>query len=146
MPPDKVESAVGMTARHHEGGDVRQSLLHRADARRSLAGDPASSRSGCSAAKANSQALSVTIYAWFPRLIRGILGVDRHADRRARSRSFDLQNPVALEPRLSVRSEDPADRCPRIGSAIDIFTIWTLVLLIIGFAAMSQLLEGARRP
>jgi len=82
-------------------------------------------------------AFSVTTYAWFPRLVRGILGVIVMFTKSSLS-IYDLQNPVMsnlgflFDPKTS-----PVGYA--LGSAIDIFNLWSLVLLIIGFATMSKL-------
>jgi hypothetical protein len=82
-------------------------------------------------------ALAVTTYAWFPRLIRGILGVIVMLAKGSVS-IYDLQNPVMsnlgflFDPKTNPLAY-------AIGSSVDLFNIWSLVLLIIGFAAMSRL-------
>ncbi|HEY2091047.1 MAG TPA: Yip1 family protein [Thermoanaerobaculia bacterium] len=82
-------------------------------------------------------ALSVTIYAWFPRLIRGILGAIVVLTKGSMS-LYDLQNPVMSNLAFLF---DPKTQPVQyaLGSALDIFNIWSLVLLIIGMAAMSKL-------
>ena len=83
------------------------------------------------------QALSVTTYAWFPRLIRGILGAIVMLSKGSLS-IFDLQNPIMSNLGFLF---DPKTQPVQyaIGSALDIFNIWSLVLLIIGLSAMSKL-------
>jgi hypothetical protein len=82
-------------------------------------------------------ALSVTVYAWFPRLIRGILGAIVMLTKSSMS-IYDLQNPVMSNLAFLF---DPKTQPVQytLGSAIDIFNIWSLVLLIIGMASMSKL-------
>jgi hypothetical protein len=82
-------------------------------------------------------ALSVTIYAWFPRLIRGILGAIVMLTKGSMS-IYDLQNPVMSNLAFLF---DPKTQPVQyaLGSALDIFNIWSLVLLIIGMASMSKL-------
>ena len=82
-------------------------------------------------------ALSVTTYAWFPRLIRGILGAIVMLSKGSIS-LYELQNPVMSNLGFLF---DPKTQPVQyaIGSALDIFNIWSLVLLIIGLAAMSKL-------
>jgi hypothetical protein len=82
-------------------------------------------------------ALSVTIYAWFPRLIRGILGAMVMLTKSSMS-LYDLQNPVMSNLAFLF---DPKTQPVQyaLGSALDIFNIWSLVLLIIGLASMSKL-------
>ncbi len=82
-------------------------------------------------------ALSVTAYAWFPRLIRGILGAIVMLSKSSLS-IFELQNPIMSNLGFLF---DPKTQPVQytIGSALDVFNIWSLVLLIIGLAAMSKL-------
>jgi hypothetical protein len=82
-------------------------------------------------------ALSVTTYAWFPRLIRGVLGAIVMLSKGSLS-IFELQNPVMSN--LGFLFDPKTQPVPyAIGSALDVFNIWSLVLLIIGLAAMSKL-------
>lgn len=82
-------------------------------------------------------ALAVTTYAWFPRLIRGILGAIVAFSKSSLS-IYDLQNPIMSNLGFLF---DPKTQPVQyaIGSSLDLFNIWSLVLLIIGFAAMSKL-------
>jgi membrane associated rhomboid family serine protease len=82
-------------------------------------------------------ALSVTTYAWFPRLIRGILGAIVMLSKGSLS-IYELQNPIMSNLGFLF---DPKTQPVQyaIGASLDIFNIWSLVLLIIGLAAMSKL-------
>jgi hypothetical protein len=83
------------------------------------------------------QAMSVTTYAWFPRLIRGVLGVIVMFVK-SNLTLYDLQNPVMSN--LGFLFDPKTQQVGyAIGSAIDIFNLWSLVLLIIGLATMSRL-------
>jgi hypothetical protein len=81
-------------------------------------------------------ALSVTTYAWFPRLIKGILGAIVMLSKSSLS-LYELQNPIMSNLGFLF---DPKTQPVQyaIGMALDIFNIWSLVLLIIGLAAMSK--------
>lgn len=83
------------------------------------------------------QALSVTIYAWFPRLIRGILGAIVMLSKGTTS-LYELQNPVMSNLGFLF---DPKTQPVQyaLGTALDVFNLWSLVLLIIGLSAMSKL-------
>lgn len=82
------------------------------------------------------QALSITIYAWYPNLIRAIVSVVALLSKKTLT-MYTLQNPVAsnigyfMNPKLHPIAA-------AFWGSIDLFTIWTLILLIIGFAAMSR--------
>lgn len=81
-------------------------------------------------------AMSVTTYAWFPRLIRGILGAIVMLSKGSLS-IYELQNPIMSNLGFLF---DPKTQPVQyaMGSALDIFNIWSLVLLIIGLASMSK--------
>lgn len=82
------------------------------------------------------QAFSVTTYAWYPRLIKGILSTIVILSRKSVS-IWDLQNPVRSNLGfLFTPKTQPVQFA--IASSIDLFTIWSLVLLILGFAVVSQ--------
>lgn len=82
------------------------------------------------------QALSVTVYSWFPRLIKGVLGAVVMLSKGSMS-IYDLQNPIMSNLGFLF---DPKTQPVQyaIGSAVDVFNIWSLVLLIIGLATMSK--------
>ena len=83
------------------------------------------------------QAFSVTIYAWYPLLIKSILAVIIILNKNTTS-IFDLQNPVMSNPGFLL---DPKTQPMQfaLASSLDLFSIWSLVLMIIGFAAVSRL-------
>lgn len=83
------------------------------------------------------QAFSVTIYAWYPRLIKGILSTVVLLSRKSIS-IFDLQNPVMSNLGFLF---DPKSKPLQfaMASSIDLFAIWSVILMVIGFAAMSKL-------
>jgi len=83
------------------------------------------------------QAMAVTAYAWMPRLIRGVLGAIVTLAKGSVS-IYDLQNPLMSNLAFLF---DPKTQPVQyaVGAAFDIFNIWSLVLLIIGLAAMSKL-------
>lgn len=86
------------------------------------------------------QAFSVTLYAWMPRLIKGIITLVVVLTR-SNLGMFELQNPVASNPGFLI---DPKANLLLYTalSSIDIFSIWSLFLLIVGFAAVSRLTKG----
>jgi Yip1 domain len=82
------------------------------------------------------QALSITIYAWYPNLIRAIVSVAALFSKKTLT-MYTLQNPVASNIGYFINPKLHPIAAAFWGS-IDLFTIWTLILLIIGFAAMSR--------
>jgi hypothetical protein len=82
------------------------------------------------------QAFSVTTYAWYPRLIKGVIATIILLSRKSNS-IWEMQNPVRSNLGfLFAPKTQPVQFA--IASSIDLFAIWSLVLLIIGFAAISQ--------
>lgn len=83
------------------------------------------------------QALSITIYAWLPNIIRAIVSVAVVLSKKSLT-LYSLQNPVASN--FGYFINDPRLHPVEFAflSSIDLFTIWTLILLIIGFSTMSR--------
>ena len=83
------------------------------------------------------QAFSATTYAWYPRVVKGILGAFVLLSKKGIS-VWDLQNPVRSN--LGFLFEPKTQPVQfALGSSLDVFSIWSVVLLIIGFAAVSHL-------
>ena len=83
------------------------------------------------------QAFSVTTYAWYPRLIKSVLAVIVIMTKKSMT-IWDLQNPILSNLGFLF---DPKTQPVQfaLGSSLDLFNIWSLVLLIIGFTAVSRL-------
>lgn len=83
------------------------------------------------------QAFSVTIYAWYPRLIKSVLAIIVVLSKKSVS-VFDLQNPIRSNLGFLF---DPKTQPVQfaLGSSLDLFSLWSLALLIIGFAIVSRL-------
>ena len=82
------------------------------------------------------QALSVTIYAWFPLLIQGILGLIILLAKGSVP-AEQLPNLVMSNFGFLVNmKENPVAFA--VLSSLDLFTIWTLALYIIGFAFVAR--------
>lgn len=81
------------------------------------------------------QAFSVTLYAWFPQLIKGILMTIVIMTRKDVP-ADQLGNLVMSNPGFLL---DPKQQAVlhALVSSIDLFTIWTVVLFIIGFSFVS---------
>jgi Yip1 domain len=85
-------------------------------------------------------AMAVTMYAFLPGIIKTILatisllaGADPDA--------FRIDNPIATNPGFFLSStEHPA--LYKLASSIDVFTIWTMILMVIGFTCVSKAKKG----
>ena len=86
------------------------------------------------------QSFSVTLYAWFPQLIKGILMTIIIMTRKDVP-ADQLANIVMSNPGFLV---DPKQQAVlhALLSSIDVFTIWTLVLFIIGFSFVSRMTKA----
>lgn len=83
------------------------------------------------------QAFSVTLYAWMPRLIKAVIAVIVIVSRNTIS-IFDLQNPVMSNLGfLADPKQNPIAYA--LASSADLFAVWSVILLIIGFSIMSRL-------
>ncbi len=83
------------------------------------------------------QAFSATLYAWVPLLIKGVLAAVVILTRKTITLN-DLANPLRSNLAFAVDMKTNPMLFSLLGS-LDIFTIWTIVLMIIGFAALSRL-------
>lgn len=83
------------------------------------------------------QAFSITVYAWMPNLIRAVVSVVAILAKKSAITIYSLQNPVASNPGYFINPKLHPIEAAFLGS-FDVFTIWVLILLIIGFAAMSR--------
>jgi hypothetical protein len=83
------------------------------------------------------QAFSVTVYAWYPALIKGVIAFIVLLNRSGIS-MFDLQNPVRSNLGFLANPKTQPVLWALL-SSFDLFTFWLLALLIIGFAALSRL-------
>jgi hypothetical protein len=81
------------------------------------------------------QALSVTIYAWYPLLIKGVLALIVLISRKTIT-LHDIENPVMSNLAFLVNAKQHPIAAAFLGN-FDLFSLWTMVLLIIGFAAIS---------
>jgi hypothetical protein len=83
------------------------------------------------------QAFSTTTYAWYPRVVKGVLAAVVILSRNSLS-IFDLQNPLMSNLGFLF---DPKTQPLHfaLASSLDIFSIWSLILLIIGFSQVSRL-------
>lgn len=83
------------------------------------------------------QAFSLTLYAWVPRVIKGVIAVIVLMSRGNIS-LIDLQNPVMSN--LGFLADPKANPVGfALASSLDLFAVWSLILLIIGFAVATRL-------
>lgn len=85
-------------------------------------------------------AMAVTMYAFVPGIIKTLLAIVSllaGADPDA----FRIDNPIATNLGFFLSSsEHPA--LYKLASSIDIFTIWTMILMVIGFTCVSKAKKG----
>ena len=84
------------------------------------------------------QAFSATVYAWMPMLLAGILGTVVVLARGGLIDPQAMQTLVKSNPSFLVDIKEQPILFSLL-SSFDIFTIWLLILLVIGFAALSKL-------
>jgi hypothetical protein len=85
-------------------------------------------------------AMAVTMYAFVPTILKTLLatvsllaGADPDA--------FRIDNPIATNPGFFLSStEHPA--LYKLASSVDVFTIWTMILMVIGFTCISKAKKG----
>lgn len=86
------------------------------------------------------QALSVTVYSSMPQLIKSILALIVIMTKKTITLT-DLANPLRSNLAFLANMKQQPILFSLLGS-FDVFTIWMLVLLIIGFAAISRMSKG----
>jgi hypothetical protein len=86
------------------------------------------------------QAFSVTLYSWIPRVIKGVVGLAVLFSKSDLG-IFDLQNPVMSN--LGFLGDPKANPLLyAVLSSVDLFAIWSVILLVIGFSVASRLSRG----
>jgi len=83
------------------------------------------------------QAFSATLYAWIPQLLSSIIGTIVIVARGGLVDPEQMATMIKTNPGFLVDSKAHPMLFALLGS-LDVFTIWTVVLLIIGFAALSR--------
>jgi hypothetical protein len=86
------------------------------------------------------QAFSTTIYAWIPNAISGIV-MTIVAAAKGEVNPATMNTLVKSSPAFLVDMKDNPILFTLLGS-LDLFTIWTLILFIIGFSTLSRLSRG----
>jgi hypothetical protein len=84
-----------------------------------------------------SQAFSATLYAWMPQVISSIIGTIVAVARGGMLDPMQMATMVKTNPGFLADMKTQPMLFALL-SSLDIFTIWTIVLLIIGFAALAR--------
>jgi hypothetical protein len=87
------------------------------------------------------QAFSSTVYAWMPMLLAGIVGTIVVLARGGLINPQSMQTLVKSNPAFLVDIKEQPVLFSLL-SSFDLFTIWFLILLVFGFAALSRLSKG----
>jgi hypothetical protein len=83
------------------------------------------------------QAYAITMYAWLPGVIGGILGtISLFAG--SNPEGFDINNPVGTNLGYYLDPETTGKFVRAMASSLDVFTIWTIILMGIGYACTSK--------
>ena len=83
------------------------------------------------------QAYAITMYAWLPGVIGGILGtISLFAG--SNPEGFDINNPVGTNVGYYLDPETTGKFVRAMASSLDVFTIWTIALVGIGYACTSK--------
>jgi hypothetical protein len=83
------------------------------------------------------QAYAITMFSWLPGIIGAILGTIA-LFAGVNPEGFDINNPVGTNLAYYLDQETTAKFVRGMASSLDILTIWTLVLIGIGFACTSK--------
>jgi len=83
------------------------------------------------------QAYAITMYSWLPGVIGGILGtISLFAG--SNPEGFDINNPVGTNVGYYLYPETTGKFVRAMASSLDVLTIWTIVLVGIGYACTSK--------
>ncbi len=83
------------------------------------------------------QAYAITMYSWLPGVIGGILGtISLFAG--SNPEGFDINNPVGTNLGYYLDPETTGKFVRAMASSLDVFTIWTIVLVGIGYSCTSK--------
>jgi hypothetical protein len=86
------------------------------------------------------QAFSTTLYAWMPRLIKGCVALAVIFSKSDLG-IFDLQNPVMSN--LGFLADPKTNPLLyAVFSSVDLFSIWSVILLVIGFGVITRASRG----
>jgi hypothetical protein len=83
------------------------------------------------------QAFSITTYSWLPLLVKSVLAWIVIVSKRHGPTMQELQNPIASNLGFFVSAKAHPVLASFLAS-FDVFSLWMIVLLVIGFAAMSR--------
>ena len=86
-------------------------------------------------------AMSIVAYASLPGLVSAALGIVSLV-AGVNPEGFNVRNPVASNPAYFMDPNTGSKFLYGMASALDVFTIWTILLLGIGFSANSKLKRG----
>ena len=83
------------------------------------------------------QAYAITMYSWLPGLIGGVLGtISLFAG--ANPEGFDVNNPVGTNVGYYLDPETTGKFVRAMASSLDVFSIWTIILIGIGYSCTSK--------
>jgi hypothetical protein len=83
------------------------------------------------------QAFSITIYSWYPLFIKSIIAVPALLYSKHALTITAMQNPVASNLGYFISAKQHPIAFAFL-SSFDVFSIWTIILMIIGFSLMSR--------
>lgn len=82
------------------------------------------------------QSFSISVYSFLPKVLASALAI--LVMFLADPADFDLRNPLMLNAGWLVRSETAANWLRALAASIDLFSIWTMLLLALGFSVASK--------
>lgn len=90
------------------------------------------------------QSMAIVLYSWLPTILSSLLGivsVVAGSSNDSFKEGFNLRNPVATNPAYFM---DPTKNkfLYGIASAADVFVIWIIILMGIGFSSVSKVKKG----
>ena len=83
------------------------------------------------------QAYAITLYAWLPAIVGALLGIVS-LFAGANPEGFDINNPVGTNPAYYLDPETTGKFVRGMASSLDVLSIWTILLIGIGYACTSK--------
>lgn len=88
------------------------------------------------------QSFSIAVYSFLPNVLASALAI--LVMFLADPADFDLRNPLMLNAGWLVRSETAANWLRALAASIDLFSIWAMLLLALGFSVASKKLRYSK--
>jgi hypothetical protein len=141
LPPDQQEKRLQISAKFIEGFGYGSPIMLLLYALIAAAVIWVTFKVAAGAETTFAQAYAIIFYAWLPGAIGAILGTIA-LFAGVNPEGFDINNPVGTNLAYYLDPDTTGKFVRSMASAVDILTIWTIILIGIGFASTSKVKRG----